>query len=113
MADAGVGEKLKVFISYSRKDEGFAQELAAGLELTGFQRYMDKHDIATGEDWETRLGRLIEAAESASTHGATAEACAADFGSDCYVGRHRLVRAGANRRCLLAVQSPISRSKHL
>jgi hypothetical protein len=64
MADAGTGEKLKVFISYSRKDEGFAQELLAGLELTGFQPYMDKHDIAGGEDWGTRLGHLIEAADT-------------------------------------------------
>jgi hypothetical protein len=60
MADAGVGEKLKVFISYSRKGEGFAQELVDDLELTGFQPYMDKHEIAAGEDGETRLGRLLE-----------------------------------------------------
>jgi hypothetical protein len=35
MADAGaVGDrKLKVFISYSRKDEDFAQELLGGLEM--------------------------------------------------------------------------------
>jgi hypothetical protein len=64
MADAGVGEKLKVFISYSRKDEGFAQEFVAGLELTGFLPYIDKRDIAAGEDWEARLGRLIETADT-------------------------------------------------
>ena len=34
MADTGAGEKLKVFISYSRKDSAaFADELVAGLEL--------------------------------------------------------------------------------
>src|SRR6516225_7334793 len=34
MADAGAGEKLKVFISYSRKDSAaFTDELLAGLEL--------------------------------------------------------------------------------
>ena len=44
MADAsGVGDhKLKVFISYSRKDEDFAQELLAGLELAGFAPYLDR-----------------------------------------------------------------------
>src|SRR5262252_8002857 len=56
--------KLRVFISYSRKDEDFAQELLAGLELAGFEPYLDKHDIAGGEDWEVRLGRLIEAADT-------------------------------------------------
>ena len=66
MADAGaVGDrKLKIFISYSRKDEDFAQELLAGLEFGGFEPYLDKHDIAAGEDWEARLGRLIEAADT-------------------------------------------------
>src|SRR6478736_3318332 len=37
MADSGAGEKLKVFISYSRRDSAaFADELVAGLELAGF-----------------------------------------------------------------------------
>jgi formylglycine-generating enzyme required for sulfatase activity len=56
--------KLKIFISYSRKDEDFAQDLLAGLKLVGFEPYLDKHDIAAGEDWEARLGRLIEAADT-------------------------------------------------
>jgi formylglycine-generating enzyme required for sulfatase activity len=66
MANAVAAEpgRLKVFISYSRKDEDFAQELLAGLELVGFEPYLDKHDIAAGEDWAARLGRLIEAADT-------------------------------------------------
>ncbi len=64
MAEAEEERKLKVFISYSRKDEDFAQELLAGLNLVGFEPYLDKHDIAAGEDWEARLGRLIEAADT-------------------------------------------------
>ena len=66
MAKEGIAvtTQLKVFISYSRKDEDFAQELLAGLQLVGFKPYLDKHDIAAGEDWETRLGRLIEAADT-------------------------------------------------
>jgi formylglycine-generating enzyme required for sulfatase activity len=65
MTQAGASDvKLKVFISYSRKDAEFAEELLAGLELAGFEPYLDKHDIAAGEDWEARLGRLIEAADT-------------------------------------------------
>src|SRR6266566_2051723 len=60
MADPGAGEKLKVFISYSRRDSAaFADELVAGLEVAGFAPYLDRHDIAAGEDWEARLGGLI------------------------------------------------------
>jgi hypothetical protein len=59
MADAE--EKLKIFISYSRKDSAeFADELLAGLEVAGFAPFLDRHDIAPGEPWEMRLGDLIE-----------------------------------------------------
>src|SRR6516162_8630653 len=81
MATTGAeDQKLKVFISYSRKDEDFAQELLVGLVLTGFEPYLDKHDIAPGEDWQTRLGRLIEAADTVvfviSPDAVTSERCA-------------------------------------
>jgi formylglycine-generating enzyme required for sulfatase activity len=60
MADVSAGEKLKVFISYSRKDSAaFADELVAGLEVAGFAPFLDRHDIAAGEEWEARLGGLI------------------------------------------------------
>ena len=60
MTDPGAGEKLKVFISYSRRDSAaFADELVAGLEVAGFAPFLDRHDIAAGEDWEARLGGLI------------------------------------------------------
>jgi formylglycine-generating enzyme required for sulfatase activity len=65
MADAGAGEKLKVFISYSRRDSAaFADELLAGLEVTGFAPFLDRHDITAGEDWEKRLGSLIEQSDT-------------------------------------------------
>src|SRR5215471_18014647 len=65
MANVGAEPgRLKIFISYSRKDEDFAQDLLAGLQAAGFEPYLDKHDIAAGEDWEARLGRLIEAADT-------------------------------------------------
>jgi TIR domain/Sulfatase-modifying factor enzyme 1 len=61
MAASGIGEKLKVFISYSRRDSTeFVDELVAGLELAGFAPFLDRHDITAGEKWEERLGGLIE-----------------------------------------------------
>jgi WD40 repeat protein len=60
MADAGTGEKLKVFISYSRRDSAaFADELMAGLEYGRFAPFLDRHDIVPGEPWEARLGGQI------------------------------------------------------
>src|SRR5215471_16026730 len=54
------GEKLKVFISYSRRDAAdFADELVGGLELAGFAPFLDRHDIKPGEPWEDRLEGLI------------------------------------------------------
>jgi WD40 repeat protein len=65
MNDAGAGEKLKVFISYSRKDSAaFADELVAGLEYGGFAPFLDRHDIVAGEEWEARLGGLIEQSDT-------------------------------------------------
>ena len=55
---------LKVFLSYSRKDDAFAKELLAALELLGFDAYLDTEDIAPGEPWEDRLGNLIRQADT-------------------------------------------------
>jgi hypothetical protein len=63
--DTGAGErKTNVFISYSRKDSESADRLHAALSAQGLNPYLDKHDIAAGEDWRARLGGLIEAADT-------------------------------------------------
>ena len=61
MAEPGEkpSEKLKVFVSYSRADLAFADELASGLDVMGFQALIDRHAIREGEDWKGRLGTLI------------------------------------------------------
>jgi TIR domain len=65
MADAGAEEKLKVFISYSRRDSAaFADELVAGLDIAGFAPFLDRNDIVPGEDWESRLGGLIAGSDT-------------------------------------------------
>src|SRR5262249_22091651 len=53
------GQKLKVFISYSRRDLEFADQLAATLEWQGFQVIIDRKGIHGAENWEQRLGQLI------------------------------------------------------
>src|SRR6478672_13284715 len=80
MSDPGAPEKLKVFISYSRRDASeFADELVAGLELAGFAPFLDRHDISAGEDWEARLGGLIAQSDTVvfvvSPEAAKSEQC--------------------------------------
>jgi len=71
--------RFKVFISYSRKDGAFAQELLTALDLLGFHPYLDKADIAPGEPWEDRLGSLIRMADSVvfvlSPHSVASKHC--------------------------------------
>ena len=65
MTDQTPLPKLKIFISYSRRDSSeLAEELVTGLGLLGFDPFLDGHDIAGGEDWEARLAALIRAADT-------------------------------------------------
>src|SRR5271165_4163547 len=61
---AGQASKLNVFISYSRDDLAFADQLDAALRLTGFGTSIDRHGISAGEDWPKRLGNLIRDADT-------------------------------------------------
>lgn len=51
--------RLRVFISYSRKDVAFAEELLEALEQSGFDVLIDRHSLDPGADWQARLGDLI------------------------------------------------------
>ena len=50
--------KPKVFVSYSRDDLEFADQLVAFLEWQGFQTVIDRIGIHGAENWEERLGQL-------------------------------------------------------
>jgi hypothetical protein len=64
-AAAGARErKTRVFISYSRKDAAFAEQLLAALGDRGFDPFLDKKDILPGEPWRDRLGALIVSADA-------------------------------------------------
>jgi TIR domain len=64
MADASAHHKAKVFISYSRDDINFADQLVAALEGTGFDPLIDRHSIPGGEDWKAQLRHMIVEADS-------------------------------------------------
>ena len=60
---AGIAQ-TKVFLSYSRQNSAFAERLRNDLIASGFDAYLDKHDILPGEDWRLRLGALISGADT-------------------------------------------------
>src|SRR5215475_8769564 len=64
MTDASADHKAKVFISYSRDDIAFADQLVAALEGTGFDPLIDRHSIPGGEDWKAQLRHMIVEADS-------------------------------------------------
>jgi len=56
--------KLRVFISYSRDDLGFADQLDVALNTCGFECIIDRHGISGGEDWKRRLGNVISESDT-------------------------------------------------
>ncbi|MEO1329828.1 MAG: TIR domain-containing protein [Pseudomonadota bacterium] len=57
--------RLSVFVSYSREDSAFADELVAGLKFDGrFDVLIDTEAISFGEDWRRRLSALILEADA-------------------------------------------------
>ena len=57
-------DKPNIFISYSRDDLDFADQLALALGLHNYDVNIDRHRISGGEDWKTRLGLLIRDADT-------------------------------------------------
>jgi TIR domain len=72
--------KLRVFISYSRDDLHFANQLEAALNAYGFECFIDREGISVGEDWKQRLGNLIRDADTVafvlSPSSASSKVCA-------------------------------------
>jgi TPR repeat protein len=56
--------RLRVFISYSRDDANFADQLEAALDTYGFETSIDRHGVSGGEEWKSRLGNLISEADT-------------------------------------------------
>ena len=58
------GGKLNVFISYSRNDLAFADQLRVALQGFGFGVTIDRDDITGGDAWKKRLSDLIRDADT-------------------------------------------------
>lgn len=58
------GKKLKLFISYSRRDMAFVDRLVAGLEARDFDVLIDRRDLPALEDWKRELLGFIRRADT-------------------------------------------------
>ncbi len=58
------GDKLKLFISYSRQDTAVTDQLVAALEDAGFDVSIDRRDLPYGEEWQSELADFIRAADT-------------------------------------------------
>ena len=63
-SSAQAPSRLSIFISYSRADEGFADELVEGLDYANIDVSIDRHSIREGEEWRSRLDGLISDADA-------------------------------------------------
>ncbi len=94
------GSRPKVFVSYSRKDLGFAQMLVEELGERGYDAFLDKTDIAPGEPWKERLGGLIAAADTVvfaiSPESVASSVCAWELEESARLGK-RLIPVVARR----------------
>ena len=90
-ADSPDKGKLRVFISYSRDDLYFANQLDAALKAYGFECFIDREGISGGEEWKQRLGNLIRDADTVvfvlSPTSARSEICAWEVGEAARLGK--------------------------
>jgi TIR domain len=56
--------KLNVFISYSRQDSAFVDDLQEALAAHGIEAFVDREQIEKGEAWWARITQLITEADT-------------------------------------------------
>jgi len=57
-------DRLKIFVSYSRRDMEVADRVVAALEWAGFAVTIDRRDLPYGEEWQGELADLIRASDT-------------------------------------------------
>jgi TIR domain-containing protein len=62
--EIGQAAKAKVFLSYSRKDIAFVDQLDASLKARGFEPLVDRTEIYAFEEWWQRIEALIARADT-------------------------------------------------
>jgi WD40 repeat protein len=57
-------ERLRIFISYSRRDAEMADRLVAALRAHGFEVAIDRRDLEFGEKWQAELAEFVRLSDT-------------------------------------------------
>jgi hypothetical protein len=80
LGEKSLDTRLRVFVSYSRRDIKFAERLVAELEARNLTPKLDTRDLPTLEDWRRELLGLIREADAVvfivSAHSISSPICA-------------------------------------
>lgn len=55
---------MKVFITYSKKDQALADKVVAALEDAGLNAWYDKYEIMPGENWAEKLAKGLRESDA-------------------------------------------------
>ena len=92
--EEGPARRVRVFVSYSRKDAEIAEWLWENLKSRGFEAALDQHDILPGEEWQNRLAGLIQSADAVvccvSPNFVISEVCSWEIGEATRQGKRLL-----------------------
>src|SRR5215831_434833 len=61
---SGIVDRLRIFISYSRRDIHDADQLSSSIEGQGFEVIIDRRDLPYGEEWQRELADFIRNSDS-------------------------------------------------
>jgi WD40 repeat protein len=93
-AVSAVADRMKVFVSYSRDDLNFADQLVLALADKGFDPILDRHSIDAAEKWRERLGKLIASADTVvfvlTAHSAGSSICAWEIEEAARLGKRMI-----------------------
>src|SRR5262245_65920829 len=87
--------KPRVFLSYSRNDFDFADQLERALLYGGFSLTAGRHKILGLDDWQHRLSQLLRESEAVvcvlSSSSATSEICSWEIEEEARLGKRIVV----------------------
>jgi hypothetical protein len=56
--------EIKVFLSYAKPDQAYAQRLASGLAKEGYQVWDARNELLHGDNWSLRIGEALQQSDA-------------------------------------------------
>ncbi len=104
-ADATPHDPHRVFISYSRSDFYFAEQLAASMRRRGLVVWFDVHELLAGTDWSSAIDQAIAECDTFVLVASRAALASP------YVQRERDLATELNRPCIAVLPHRLAASR--